>query len=68
MKSFPVEKYKGKLSSQEEFSWNLTSKQAEALHCNDSDLSPLSDEDDNYQVDDNLSDCDDDDDYYDEPD
>ncbi|GBM87525.1 hypothetical protein AVEN_156000-1 [Araneus ventricosus] len=37
----------------------------EVLDCNDSDLSSLSDEDDNYQMDDNLSDCNDD---YDERD
>ncbi|GBM01905.1 hypothetical protein AVEN_219020-1 [Araneus ventricosus] len=37
----------------------------EALNCNDFDLSSLSDEDYNYQMDDNLSDCNDD---YDERD
>ncbi|GBN77855.1 hypothetical protein AVEN_251713-1 [Araneus ventricosus] len=34
--------------------------QLDALNCNDSDLSTLSDEDDNYQMDENLSDCNDD--------
>ncbi|GBM74453.1 hypothetical protein AVEN_18895-1 [Araneus ventricosus] len=37
-------------------------KVSKTLNCNDSDLSFLSDEDNNYQMDDNLSDCNDDDD------